>query len=97
MGLFIGLIIAIIIGILVGQDAAKRGMNGVGWGIFVGSICIIGLPMYLILRKPLVTDSERISQGSMRSSETTKKCPYCAETIKHDAILCRYCGKTLPS
>lgn len=46
MGLFIGFIIAIICGILVGQDAAKRGMNGVGWGIFVGSICIIGLPMY---------------------------------------------------
>lgn len=49
---FVGLLIAIVVGIIVGNDASKRGMNGFGWGFFVAAIMIIGLPWYLIVRKP---------------------------------------------
>ncbi len=56
----------------VRKDANSRGMNGMGWSIFVFLILIIGLPTYLLMRKPKMEqqnqEEEEHEHNSTRSS-----------------------------
>lgn len=48
----ISIVVGAVAGYWVYTDAKKRPMNAVGWGILTFLFCIVGLPLYLILRKP---------------------------------------------
>lgn len=56
MEVFFGLIIAAVVAVIIAKDANSRGMNGLGWGIFTFLICIIAIPVYLIVRKPIANE-----------------------------------------
>ena len=46
--------------------------------------------------KQMVEDHQRsFKEGAFSDSTGTRKCPHCAETIKADAKVCRFCNREL--
>ena len=60
----IGVIIAVVIAGFVWQDANKRGMSGPLWGIGTFLVCIVFLPLYLIMRKPILVAGVQAPPGT---------------------------------
>lgn len=86
MEVFIG---ALIIGLIPAFIAQSKGRSFVLWWIYGALMFIMALPHSLIMK----ADQQAIERRQL--SEGMKKCYFCAEIIKKDAVVCRCCGRDL--
>lgn len=91
MGICLSVIVWFIINILlciwIYKDAESRGMNGALWLIIVFISGIIGLIVYLVVRK----EKER-QPSPYTATPSVRYCPYCGKEIDANANFCPYCG-----
>ncbi len=90
--LVILLIFATLLGLIPAAIASKKGYSFGLWWLFGAALFIVALPVAILIKPEQgASPQSNLHQGK----QGMKKCPFCAESIKHEAAVCRYCGRDL--
>lgn len=76
-------------GVVSAMIASSKGNSGCGWFAMGG---IVGANW--IIDGVFTSDNEQ--EKNIRKGNN-KKCPYCAEYVKQEAVVCKHCGRSLGS
>jgi hypothetical protein len=80
------------LGLIPAAVAQSKGSSFFVWWVYGAALFIVALPHALMMK----TDVKAI-EASLLQAGDSRKCPFCAEIIKREAVVCRYCGRDVPA
>ena len=84
--------------IFCGIVAANKKRSVAGWvvaGFFLGIFAFIWVLLLPTVQPAASPSTTSTSLTSTAQDTSMRPCPFCAEPIRKEAILCRYCGSRL--
>jgi len=93
LAILIPLAVWVLLSLAVRDFFGRRGLNpATGFALSIPLSPLIGFLVGLVMTPSTSNvEARRLSSGEGRT------CPYCAEVIKANAVVCRYCGRDIAS